>query len=75
MDMLKRPVNTGYSGGEKKRHEVLQMALLQPTLCDPGRDRTSASTSTRIQIAAGRRERDCVRRIGPWSSSPTISGS
>ena len=33
MDMLKRPVNTGYSGGEKKRHEVLQMALLQPTLC------------------------------------------
>ena len=33
MDMLKRPVNTGFSGGEKKRHEVLQMALLQPTLC------------------------------------------
>ena len=33
MDMLKRPVNTGFSGGEKKRHEVLQMALLEPTLC------------------------------------------
>ncbi|MGO9173425.1 MAG: Fe-S cluster assembly ATPase SufC [Rhodomicrobium sp.] len=33
MDMLKRPVNTGFSGGEKKRNEVLQMALLQPTLC------------------------------------------
>jgi Fe-S cluster assembly ATP-binding protein len=33
MDMLKRPVNTGFSGGEKKRHEVLQMALLKPTLC------------------------------------------
>src|SRR5271165_431189 len=33
MDMLKRPVNTGFSGGEKKRHEVLQMALLQPALC------------------------------------------
>ncbi len=33
MDMLKRPVNTGFSGGEKKRQEVLQMALLQPTLC------------------------------------------
>lgn len=32
MDMLKRPVNTGFSGGEKKRAEVLQMALLQPTL-------------------------------------------
>jgi Fe-S cluster assembly ATP-binding protein len=33
MDMLKRPVNTGFSGGEKKRHEILQMALLRPTLC------------------------------------------
>jgi Fe-S cluster assembly ATP-binding protein len=32
-DMLKRPVNTGFSGGEKKRHEILQMALLQPSLC------------------------------------------
>ena len=29
-DMLKRPVNVGFSGGEKKRNEVLQMALLQP---------------------------------------------
>jgi Fe-S cluster assembly ATP-binding protein len=33
MDMLKRPVNVGFSGGEKKRHEILQMALLQPSLC------------------------------------------
>ena len=32
-DMLKRPVNVGFSGGEKKRHEILQMALLQPSLC------------------------------------------
>ena len=45
MDMLKRPVNTGYSGGEKKRHEVLQMALLQPTLCILD-ETDSASTST-----------------------------
>lgn len=30
--MLKRPVNVGFSGGEKKRNEVLQMALLQPAL-------------------------------------------
>lgn len=29
-DMLKRPVNVGFSGGEKKRAEVLQMALLNP---------------------------------------------
>jgi len=31
-DMLKRNVNVGFSGGEKKRNEVLQMALLQPKL-------------------------------------------
>lgn len=29
-EMLKRPVNTGFSGGEKKRAEVLQMAMLEP---------------------------------------------
>ncbi len=29
-DLLKRPVNAGFSGGEKKRNEVLQMALLEP---------------------------------------------
>ncbi len=32
-DMLKRPLNVGYSGGEKKRNEILQMALLKPALC------------------------------------------
>jgi Fe-S cluster assembly ATP-binding protein len=32
-EMLKRPMNVGFSGGEKKRMEVLQMALLEPTLC------------------------------------------
>jgi len=32
-DMLKRPLNVGFSGGEKKRAEVLQMALLQPKMC------------------------------------------
>jgi len=32
-DMLKRPVNVGFSGGEKKRNEILQMAILQPKLC------------------------------------------
>ena len=30
MDMLKRPLNVGFSGGEKKRMEVLQMAMLEP---------------------------------------------
>jgi len=33
MDMLRRAVNVGFSGGEKKRMEVLQMAVLNPKLC------------------------------------------
>jgi Fe-S cluster assembly ATP-binding protein len=32
-DMLKRAVNVGFSGGEKKRNEILQMAVLEPALC------------------------------------------
>jgi Fe-S cluster assembly ATP-binding protein len=32
-EILKRPVNVGFSGGEKKRNEILQMALLEPKLC------------------------------------------
>ena len=31
--MLRRPLNVGFSGGEKKRAEILQMALLEPQLC------------------------------------------
>ena len=31
-EMLKRPVNVGFSGGEKKRNEILQMAVLNPKL-------------------------------------------
>ena len=31
-DMLKRPVNVGFSGGEKKRNEILQMAILEPEM-------------------------------------------
>lgn len=32
MDMMKRPVNVGFSGGEKKRNEMVQMGVLNPTL-------------------------------------------
>jgi Fe-S cluster assembly ATP-binding protein len=32
-EMLKRPLNVGFSGGEKKRMEILQMAMLAPSLC------------------------------------------
>src|SRR5204862_2554663 len=31
-DMLNRSVNTGFSGGEKKRNEILQLAVLEPSL-------------------------------------------
>ena len=31
-DFLKRPVNAGFSGGEKKRNEILQMTMLDPRL-------------------------------------------
>jgi Fe-S cluster assembly ATP-binding protein len=31
--LLSRPVNEGFSGGEKKRNEILQMAVLEPRLC------------------------------------------
>ena len=32
-ELLTRPVNVGFSGGEKKRNEILQMALLEPKMC------------------------------------------
>jgi Fe-S cluster assembly ATP-binding protein len=31
--MLRRPLNVGFSGGEKKRNEIMQMALFEPSLC------------------------------------------
>lgn len=33
LDMLKRPLNVGFSGGEKKRNDILQMLVLEPSLC------------------------------------------
>ncbi len=58
-EMLKRPLNVGFSGGEKKRMEVLQMSLLEPTLCvldetDSGLDIDA------IRIVVGRRQQDAV---------------
>ena len=46
MEMLRRPVNVGFSGGEKKRAETLQMMLLEPKLCILD-ETDSGSTSTR----------------------------
>ena len=44
--MLRRAVNVGFSGGEKKRNEILQMAMLEPRLACSTRP-IPASTSTR----------------------------
>src|SRR5438045_6092229 len=43
-DMLRRAVNVGFSGGEKKRNEILQMALLEPRLA--GLEQTESGTGT-----------------------------
>ena len=44
--LLSRAVNEGFSGGEKKRNEIFQMAVLEPTLASSTKP-TRASTSTR----------------------------
>jgi hypothetical protein len=55
-EMLKRPVNVGFSGGEKKRNEILQMAMLEPKHVHHGRDRFRPGR--RCDAAGGRgRER------------------
>ncbi len=73
MEMLKRPVNVGFSGGEKKRTEILQMARARAVAVRARRDRQPASTSTRCAIVA-----DGVNALrgptAPCSSSRTTSG-
>jgi Fe-S cluster assembly ATP-binding protein len=72
-DMLKRPVNVGFSGGEKKRNEILQMALLEPKMCIL--DETD-SRPRRGRDEAGLRGRERAARCGARrsSSSPITSG-
>ena len=52
-DMLQRGVNVGFSGGEKKRNEILQMALFEPQPVHPRRN----GFRPRHRRAAGRRRR------------------
>ena len=71
-EILKRPLNVGFSGGEKKRMEILQMAVLGPTLCVLD-ETDSASTST--PCASSRpASPSSSPRSGRCSSSPTTSG-
>ena len=70
---MSRSVNEGFSGGEKKRNEIFQMAVLEPEARHPGRDRLRP----RHRRPAGRgprRERAAEPRTGPCWSSPTTSG-
>lgn len=57
IDMLKRPLNVGFSGGEKKRLEVLQMSVFEPTLC------VMDETDSGLDIDAVRVVSDGVNRL------------
>ena len=59
MDMLKRPVNVGFSGGEKKRAEMVQMAVLDPQFAVLTRP-TAGSISMRCASAAKASMRSCA---------------
>ena len=72
--LLNRPVNEGFSGGEKKRNEIFQMAVLEPTLAildetDSGLDIDA------LRIVADGVNKLCDRRTTPRSSLPTINVS
>ena len=56
-DLLKRPVNEGFSGGEKKRNEIFQMAVLDPKLC------VLDETDSGLDIDALRTVADGVNRL------------
>src|ERR1700724_2843662 len=71
-EMLRRAVNVGFSGGEKKRNEILQMALLEPRLAvldetDPGLEIDP------LRLVAGRGTPTAPRRAPPPSSPPRLA--
>ena len=71
--LLNRPVNEGFSGGEKKRNEIFQMAVLEPTLAIL--DETDSGLD--IDALQGRRaaaSTRCAARTARPSSSRTTSG-
>ena len=60
-DLLKRDLNFGFSGGEKKRNEILQMAMLEPRLAIL--DETDSRPRHRRAADGGRRrQRGCAPR-------------
>ena len=69
MDMLKRPVNVGFSGGEKKRNEMVQMGIIAPRLA------VLDETDSGLDIDALRIVADGINRImrGPDKSVVLIT--
>jgi Fe-S cluster assembly ATP-binding protein len=67
-DMLRRGLNVGFSGGEKKRNEILQMTLLEPKLC------VLDETDSGLDIDALKIVADGVNRLrSPERSSVVIT--
>ena len=73
-ELASRYLNDGFSGGEKKRVEILQMAMLKPKIADPRRDRLGPRHRRARRSSRTASTRSSARR---WarSSSPTISAS
>src|SRR2546428_2900679 len=66
-EMLRRAVNVGFSGGEKKRNEILQMALLEPKLC------VLDETDSGLDIDALKIVADGVNRLRSPDAPPSWS--
>ena len=60
-EMLKRPVNVGFSGGEKKRAEMVQMGIMQPQLRGARRDRQRARHRRAAKPSARASTASCAR--------------
>ena len=65
----RRSVNEGFSGGEKKRNEIFQMAMLEPSACHPRRNRLRSRTPT--PCASSPKARNKLRK--PESSCIVIT--
>ena len=52
-ELLRRPVNFGFSGGEKKRNEILQMAVLEPKMCILDETDSGLDVDAMRQVADG----------------------
>ena len=60
-EMLKRPVNVGFSGGEKKRAEMVQMGIMQPEVRGARRDRQRARHRRAEEPSAQASTASCAR--------------